>query len=87
MWLVYIEIKAFIEVHLLSNIAYIHLQLHPTLSWLSQPEAARCLEQTGTIIVFNTREDTEDCLVVCGNVSLWLPHCNSQSLHGIRLIS
>lgn len=40
-WLVYI--KAFIEVRLLSNIAYIHLQLHPTLGRLSQPEPACCL--------------------------------------------
>lgn len=36
LWLVYINIKAFIEVHLLSNITYIHLQVHPTLSRLSQ---------------------------------------------------
>lgn len=72
--LVFINIKAFIEVHLLSNITYIHLQLYPTLGWLSQREPACCLQQTGTIIVFKTLEDTEDCLLVCGNISSWLSH-------------
>lgn len=73
-WLVYINIKAFIQVQLLSNIAYIHLQLHPTLVRLSHPEPACGRYQTDAIIVFNTLGDTEYCLVVCGNISLWLSH-------------
>ncbi len=59
------QIKAFIEVQLLSNIAYIHLQLHPTLVRLSQPEPACGLQQTDTVIVLSTLENTEHCLVVC----------------------
>lgn len=71
---VYVNVKAFIEVHLLFNISYMHLQVHPTLRRLSQPEPACCLQQTGTVFVLNTAEDTQDCLVACGNISPWLSH-------------
>ncbi|KAM7375992.1 hypothetical protein PAMP_005745 [Pampus punctatissimus] len=47
----------------------------------AQP-AAYCRQ---ALSLFNALQDTEDCLVVCGNITL--PHCNSQSLHGILLIS
>lgn len=69
--LVYINIKALIEVHLLSNITYTHLQVRPTLSRPSQtePAADRHHHCVTTVAVWR------------------LPHCNAQSSHGIPFIS
>lgn len=76
-----IKVKAFIEVPTIYplHISYTHLQVHPTHSCPSQPEPARCLQQTGTAIVFHTAGDAEGCLVACCNVSLWLSHAVTHS--------
>lgn len=64
-----------------------HLQVHPTLSQLSQLEPARCLQQTDNVIVLNKEEDMLDCLVACGKISLWLSHTVAHTAYMSSLLS